>query len=47
VHAGQPIAEVGNRGESTGPHLHLQIEHAGEPIDPAAFYQHRGLALCR
>lgn len=47
VHAGQPIAEVGDRGESTGPHLHFQIEHIGEPVDPATFYQHQSMALCR
>src|SRR5699024_6207700 len=29
VQAGQVIAEVGNRGESTGAHLHFQIENNG------------------
>jgi hypothetical protein len=39
VLAGQPIAEVGDRGESTGPHLHFQIEVNGKPVDPLGFYQ--------
>lgn len=39
VQAGQPIAEVGDRGESTGPHLHFQIEINGKPVDPVAFYR--------
>jgi murein DD-endopeptidase MepM/ murein hydrolase activator NlpD len=29
VHTGQPIADVGDRGQSTGPHLHFQIEKGG------------------
>lgn len=43
VQAGQPIGEVGNRGESTGPHLHFQIEVDGAPVDPATKYVQYGL----
>jgi murein DD-endopeptidase MepM/ murein hydrolase activator NlpD len=39
VHTGQPIAEIGNRGHSTGPHQHFQIESGGQPIDPRTYYQ--------
>lgn len=39
VRAGQPIAEVGNRGQSTGPHLHFQIETSGQTVAPSRFYQ--------
>lgn len=46
VLAGQPIAEVGNRGQSTGPHLHFQIEVRGQAIDPVAFYYQHGAKLC-
>ncbi|SFO87924.1 M23 family metallopeptidase [Amycolatopsis rubida] len=47
VQAGQPIAEVGNRGESTGPHLHFQVEPGGQPTDPVAFYrQQHAPPLC-
>ncbi|MEY8040098.1 peptidoglycan DD-metalloendopeptidase family protein [Saccharopolyspora cebuensis] len=46
VHTGQLIAEVGNRGESTGPHLHFQIDTGNGALDPEAFYAQRGLRLC-
>jgi len=34
VRKGQKIAEVGNRGKSTGPHLHYEVRLAGVAIDP-------------
>jgi murein DD-endopeptidase MepM/ murein hydrolase activator NlpD len=37
VAKGQPIAAVGSTGESTGPHLHYQVMHAGVAIDPLPF----------
>lgn len=46
VLAGQPIAEIGNRGQSTGPHLHFQIEVRGHAIDPVTFYRQNGAELC-
>lgn len=39
VLAGRPVAEVGDRGESAGPHLHFQLEINNQPIDPMVFYQ--------
>ncbi|WP_246361261.1 peptidoglycan DD-metalloendopeptidase family protein [Haloechinothrix aidingensis] len=46
VRAGQIIAQVGNRGHSTGPHLHFEIETAGQKLDPVAVYQRQGTELC-
>ena len=35
VNAGDVIAQSGNTGMSTGPHLHLTIKNNGKVIDPA------------
>jgi murein DD-endopeptidase MepM/ murein hydrolase activator NlpD len=46
VTAGQKIALLGMRGESTGPHLHFQVNRGGEygtPIDPLAWLRARGV----
>ncbi len=37
VRAGGIIAEVGNTGRSSGPHLHLELRINGTPVDPLLF----------
>jgi len=37
VHKGQKIAESGNTGKSTGPHLHYELLYLSKAIDPADF----------
>ena len=44
VAAGQQIATVGNRGNSSGPHLHFAI-HAPGAIDPASWLRQGGLSI--
>lgn len=37
VEAGTVIAKVGSTGNSTGPHLHIEIRMNGETVDPLAY----------
>jgi murein DD-endopeptidase MepM/ murein hydrolase activator NlpD len=44
VKAGEKIAEIGNRGYSTGPHLHLEVWSAdGTKINPLTWMRKRGI----
>jgi murein DD-endopeptidase MepM/ murein hydrolase activator NlpD len=48
VDAGETIALLGNRGQSTGPHLHFEVHRGGlegERVNPLTWLRNRGVAI--
>ena len=45
VDAGQQIATMGEKGQASGPHLHLGLEQGGKRVDPMPWLNEHGISL--
>ena len=48
VDAGETVALLGNRGQSTGPHLHFEVHQGGEDgprVNPVSWLNARGVSI--
>jgi murein DD-endopeptidase MepM/ murein hydrolase activator NlpD len=45
VAAGEQVGRVGSTGNTTGPHLHLEVRRSETPVDPLQWLRARGVRV--